>query len=216
MKKKQVRVKKQVQEQVQEQEQEQKQEQEEILSVTPKKDHQFKNRKVTDDEIAEALEKSHGLVAVAASVISQLKSEALGGVFSVTREALMNRINRIPRLKEIHDNSAESTLDMAELQLVKQMREGNTAALIFYLKCKGKHRGFVEKAIIENVGKDGGPIQQETNVLPPDLSKLSDEQLKAYRDICSALRGEENEVGQPEPEPAPESAPEPGAEPATS
>ena len=35
-------------------------------------------------------------------------------------------------------------LDFAESQLHKQIKAGNTASTIFFLKCKGKKRGYVE------------------------------------------------------------------------
>lgn len=44
-------------------------------------------------------------------------------------------------------------LDFAESQLHQQIKGGNTSATIFYLKTKGKQRGYVEKQIIEH---DGG------------------------------------------------------------
>ena len=37
-------------------------------------------------------------------------------------------------------------LDFAESQLHKQIKDGNTAATIFLLKCKGKKRGYIENA----------------------------------------------------------------------
>tara|TARA_S200002703_G_scaffold88646_1_gene76553 strand:- start:171 stop:536 length:366 start_codon:yes stop_codon:yes gene_type:complete len=46
-------------------------------------------------------------------------------------------------------------LDFAESQLHKQIRDGSTAATIFYLKTKGKKRGYVERQ--EITGADGLP-----------------------------------------------------------
>ena len=44
-------------------------------------------------------------------------------------------------------------LDMAESQLHKQILGGNTSATIFYLKTKGKNRGYVERH--EHTGIEG-------------------------------------------------------------
>ena len=38
----------------------------------------------------------------------------------------------------------ELTLDFVENALLKQIRDGNTTSTLFFLKNKGKHRGYVE------------------------------------------------------------------------
>ena len=43
---------------------------------------------------------------------------------------------------------------MAESQLHKQILDGNTTATIFYLKTKGKKRGYVERQEITGVDGD--------------------------------------------------------------
>ena len=43
-------------------------------------------------------------------------------------------------------------LDMAESKLLKAIKEGQIAAIIFYLKCKGKKRGYVERQEIVDIG----------------------------------------------------------------
>ncbi len=48
-------------------------------------------------------------------------------------------------------------LDYAEGQLFKNMREGREASVIFFLKTKGKARGYQDSMAI--TGADGGPIQ---------------------------------------------------------
>lgn len=47
-------------------------------------------------------------------------------------------------------------LDFAESQLHQQIKGGNTSATIFYLKTKGKKRGYVERQ--EHAGVEGRPI----------------------------------------------------------
>lgn len=45
------------------------------------------------------------------------------------------------QVKDIEDIA----IDFAESQLHKQIKGGNTSATIFYLKTKGKNRGYVER-----------------------------------------------------------------------
>lgn len=53
------------------------------------------------------------------------------------------------------DDLQNVALDFAESQLHKQIQDGNTAATIFYLKTKGKNRGYIERQ--EFTGADGLP-----------------------------------------------------------
>lgn len=48
-------------------------------------------------------------------------------------------------------------LDVAETQLYKKIREGDTIATIFYLKTKGKKRGYIERH--ELTGADGKELK---------------------------------------------------------
>lgn len=43
------------------------------------------------------------------------------------------------------DDVSEIALDFVESKLFKQIQEDNTASTIFYLKTKGKRRGYVER-----------------------------------------------------------------------
>ncbi len=56
-------------------------------------------------------------------------------------------------------------LDFAESSLHKQIQNGVPASTIFYLKTKGKERGYIERS--EITGKDGGPIDVTTRVIEP-------------------------------------------------
>ena len=77
--------------------------------------------------------------------------------------------NKDKAFKEAADNTVESQIDIVEASLFKQISEGNTTAIIFFLKTKAKHRGYVERVeqdisssqpmelnikIIEGNGKD--------------------------------------------------------------
>lgn len=44
------------------------------------------------------------------------------------------------------------SIDFVESQLYKQIQEGNVTSIIFYLKCKAKERGYVERQEIKHTG----------------------------------------------------------------
>ncbi len=70
-------------------------------------------------------------------------------------------------------------LDFAESQLHKQIQDGNTPATIFYLKTKGKARGYVERQEIQHEGAikstliEWKPAEQELNKNVTDNSTTS-------------------------------------------
>jgi len=97
--------------------------------------------KHTEEQVKEALVKCAGVLLHAA--------KALG----VDRTSLTRRIKKNPDLKEHHERCREVNIDIAESQLFELIRNGQANAIIFYLKCQAKHRGYVER--LEQTGKDG-------------------------------------------------------------
>jgi len=86
--------------------------------------------------------------------VEQVKAalEAGAGIYSQAAQLLKcapntvkNYVERYPELATACDEIVDINLDMAESMLLKKMSEGNLTALIFFLKCKGKHRGWVER-----------------------------------------------------------------------
>jgi hypothetical protein len=71
----------------------------------------------------------------------------------LSRTTFYNYINDDAEFRNACKDIDERNLDFAESQLLKQIREDNTTSLIFYLKTKGKSRGYVERQ--EITGKDG-------------------------------------------------------------
>lgn len=107
-------------------------------------------------QVEAALEASAGILAIAA--------QKLGCVPSTVR----NYVDRHPRLQRRLAEIVEDNLDLAEAGLIKAMGEGNMTAIIFYLKTKGKQRGFIERG--EVTGPGGGALQVTgpTIMLPPE------------------------------------------------
>ena len=56
------------------------------------------------------------------------------------------------------DDLENVRLDFAEDMLNIKMQQGDTAAIIYFLKTKGKHRGYVEKVIQDVTVKTEQPL----------------------------------------------------------
>tara|TARA_R100001463_G_scaffold110220_1_gene164894 strand:+ start:944 stop:1282 length:339 start_codon:yes stop_codon:yes gene_type:complete len=50
------------------------------------------------------------------------------------------------------DEVKEGLLDFAEHQLLSNIKSGRTAEILFYLKTKGKKRGYIERQEVDTVG----------------------------------------------------------------
>lgn len=83
--------------------------------------------------ILEALEKTLGVVTTACKNIG------------IGRTQFYHWLKTDADFKSKVDDISNVSLDFVESQLFKQIRAGSTAATIFYLKTKGKNRGYVER-----------------------------------------------------------------------
>ena len=101
--------------------------------------------------IIDALEKSLGVVTTAC------KNVGIGR--TIFYEWMKDDQDFEKRVTEIQDIA----LDFAESQLHKQIGEGSTAATIFYLKTKGKKRGYIERQ--EITGADGLPTNFQIEII---------------------------------------------------
>lgn len=75
------------------------------------------------------------------------------------------------------DEVRELQKDAVEALILKKMKDGDTAMLIFYAKTQMKDRGYVERT--EVVGKDGADL----SFAKYDLSKLTDAQRQVLLSI---------------------------------
>lgn len=106
-----------------------------------------RNNKIqrTKKALLEALEKSLGIVTQACKMVG------------VDRTTFYRYCKDDADFKKAIKDIENVTLDYVESQLHKQIANGNTTATIFYLKTKGKKRGYVERQ--ELTGKDGDELK---------------------------------------------------------
>lgn len=110
--------------------------------------------------LLEALEKSLGVVTTACKVVG------------VSRCTFYEYKQTDPDFAKSVDEIDEIVLDFAESSLHKQINEKNTAATIFYLKTRGRRRGYIERKEIDHSATDGTFLGQTI-----DPKKLSTEAL---------------------------------------
>lgn len=67
---------------------------------------------------------------------------------AVSRGTYYNWIKANPRFKDAVDEINEGLIDFSESKLHLKINEGDTTAIIFHLKTKGRNRGYVER--VEN------------------------------------------------------------------
>ena len=109
------------------------------------------NRHIKKEAVLDALEKSLGVVTTAV--------KSVGVARSTYYKWLKEDEDFAKKVKDI-ENIA---LDFAESQLHSQMSNGNTSATIFYLKTKGKRRGYIEKSELD-ITSGEEPIKINVNI----------------------------------------------------
>lgn len=86
----------------------------------------------------------------------------------VSRRTYYDWMERDAEFAEKVEEVAESSLDFAESKLKQLINEGNPTATIFYLKTKGKKRGYVEQTDVN--------VSGSVNLRP-----LTDEEIEELR-----------------------------------
>ncbi len=89
----------------------------------------------------EALEKTLGVVTTACKLVG------------ISRESHYNWLEDDKAYYDAVKSIDNVAIDFAESNLHKQIKKGSTSATIFYLKTKGKKRGYVEKQELDVSGE---------------------------------------------------------------
>ena len=122
-----------------------------------------KTKHIKEDAVIEALTKSLGIVTSACKQ---------AGISRYTFYEWM----KDPAFKKRVDDIGDVALDFAESKLHKLIDDGVPSATIFYLKTKGKDRGYVERQEINasvkgEIGVTGDPFRE----IQKNLDMESDE-----------------------------------------
>lgn len=100
-----------------------------------------KKRQRTAERIIKAIKESNGFLTEAAP-------KAGVGYRTIVRYA-----NEYPSVREAVEEAKEGMTDFVESQLFKAIKEGNIAAIIFYLKTQAKDRNYTERINTEHSGE---------------------------------------------------------------
>lgn len=111
--------------------------QESAQCLPPKATITTAKRQNRKKNLIEALKRNAGLISYAC--------EAVG----CERSTYYDYYNGDEHFRKAVDDISESVVDYSEKALIKQIKKGNTTAIIFHLKCKGKKRGYVERQEID-------------------------------------------------------------------
>jgi len=110
-----------------------------------------KSRHIKKESVLKALEQSLGVVNMACKKANVPRS---------TFYKWMKEDDDFAQKVQDIDNIA---LDFVESQLHRQIADNSTAATIFYLKTKGKKRGYIERQ--EITGADGMPTNFQIEII---------------------------------------------------
>ena len=96
--------------------------------------------KVNKETILKTLEECMGVVTICCKSCG------------IDRGTFYNYLSKDEKFKKRVEEIENVVLDFAENSLLKQIKSGDTTATIFFLKTKGRSRGYVEKVDVNNTG----------------------------------------------------------------
>jgi len=129
---------------------------------------------VTVKQLIKALELSGGNASDAAKQL---------GVHS---ETVRNRIRNSIKLRKLVDEIRESTIDLAESEMVMLIKDGDGPMIRFYLYTIGKNRGYIRRSQEQLVGKNGEPVDPVNSSPDLDLSNFTEAELRKIIETVEA------------------------------
>jgi hypothetical protein len=98
------------------------------------------NGKFTAEQMANAIISADGILAKAARDLG------------CSRQTVHNYVNKFVTVREAYEEANDKFIDDAEEQLQRHVKRGSLPAVMFVLKTKGKHRGYVERQEYQHEG----------------------------------------------------------------
>lgn len=131
-------------------------------------------RSFTEDQVYDALKRGGGLHLAAAQLLG------------CPRSTVSTYVARSQRLRELCDDITESQTDIVQRTLYAMASSGkNTQASMFWMKTKGRNRGFSEELVVS--GDQNNPVRHTM-----EWDKLDRNVLKGLRDAIAAKRIEQS------------------------
>jgi len=110
----------------------------------------------------EALEKSLGIVTTAAKAVG------------ITRKTHYDWLNKDPKYRKAVIELEDLALDYVESKLFKNIEKEKEASVFFYMKTKGKKRGYVERQEIVHQG--AMPVSKISEEAMQEIDKILDKE----------------------------------------
>lgn len=93
----------------------------------------------------------------------------------ISRGTYYNWYKSDPEFKNTCDEINEETIDAVESKLLNNINNGDTTAIIFYLKTKGRNRGYVEHQQVALSHSVSPEAAQEVSYLVEQFIKASND-----------------------------------------
>ena len=121
-------------------------------------------REILKNNLLKALEKHLGIISTACKEVG------------CSRRTFYDLLEEDEEFKENYEELSEVSLDFVESKLHELIRQENPTAIIFYLKTKGKKRGYTEKQHFEVKTDSPNPLTGQGFIYytRPDYDRVSD------------------------------------------
>lgn len=112
-------------------------------------------------KIIAALTEAHGIVSDACKMVN------------ISRETFYKWKREDEKFSKQADEAGEVAIDYVESQLYKLIKEQNPAAIIFYMKTKGRTRGYIERYQVDQTITDNRIKVEVNNKVAEELARLN-------------------------------------------